>query len=47
MLLIVAGGYALMALANAYQGEGFLLFVGGLALVLFGSMMILRWNLPP
>ena len=44
-LLIVAGGSALIASANAFQGEGFLLLVGGLALILFGLMMLVRWNL--
>jgi hypothetical protein len=43
-LLIVTGVYALLGAANAFQGEGFLLVVGGLALILFGSMVILRWN---
>ena len=44
-LLIIVGFYALIGAANAFQGEWFLLTVGGLALILFGSMMALRWNL--
>jgi hypothetical protein len=45
LLLIVAGASALIASTNSFQGEGFLLVVGGLALVLFGFLMIVRWNL--
>ncbi len=45
VLLIVVGVYALIASANTFQGEGFLLVVGGLALILFGLMIFLRWNL--
>ena len=44
VLVIVVGVYAVIASANTFQGEGFLLIVGGLALILFGIMMILRWN---
>src|SRR4051812_14754227 len=45
VLLIVVGIYALIGAANSFQGEGFLLIVGGLALILFGAMTIARWNL--
>jgi len=45
ILLIVVGFYALIGAANAFQGEAFLLLVGGLALILFGLMVVIRWNL--
>jgi hypothetical protein len=45
ILLIVVGVYALIASTNTFQGEGFLLVVGGIALIVFGLMMIVRWNL--
>jgi hypothetical protein len=45
MLLVVVGLFALVGAANSFQGEGFLLIIGGLALILFGLMMILRWSL--
>ena len=46
VLFVVVGVYALIGSTNTFQGEGFLLVVGGLALILFGFMMIIRWNLP-
>jgi hypothetical protein len=46
LLLILAGVYAVIGSVGSFQGEGFLLLVGGLALVLFGFMMLIRWNLP-
>ena len=45
VLVIVTGVYALIGSINTFQGEGFLLVVGGLALILFGLMMLIRWNL--
>jgi hypothetical protein len=45
MFLVIVGLYALVGAANSFQGEGFLLTVGGLAIILFGLLMILRWNL--
>jgi hypothetical protein len=46
VLFIVVGIYALIPALNSTQGEGFLLVVGGGALILFGLMTIIRWNLP-
>jgi hypothetical protein len=45
-LVAIAGLFAIQASIGTFQGEGFLLVFGGGALVLFGLMMILRWNLP-
>jgi hypothetical protein len=45
VLLIVVGVYSLFGAVSSFQGEGFLLVVGGLALILFGLMTIVRWNL--
>ena len=44
VLMIVAGIYALIGATNTYQGEGFLIVVAGLALILFGLMTIMRLN---
>jgi len=46
VLVILVGVYALVNAAFAFQGEAPLLVIGGLALLMFGTMMILRWNLP-
>ena len=46
VLVFLIGIYALISSLVSYQGEGFLLVIGGLALLLFGFMMVLRWNLP-
>ena len=43
-LLILVGIYAIVGALNTVHGEGFLLVVGGLALILFGIMVIMRWN---
>jgi hypothetical protein len=43
-LLILVGIYAIVGALNTTHGEAFLLIVGGLALILFGVMVILRWN---
>jgi hypothetical protein len=45
-LVFLLGVYALVNSAISYQGEALLLFVGGMALLLFGFMMVVRWNLP-
>jgi len=44
ILVIIVGVYAAFNALSTFQGEGLLLFVGGLALVLFGIMIIGRWN---
>jgi hypothetical protein len=43
-LLILVGIYAIVGATNTIHGEAFLLIVGGLALILFGIMVILRWS---
>ena len=44
VLLIIVGLYAAWSAIGSFQGEGMLLVVGGLAIVLFGVMVIGRWN---
>lgn len=44
VLLGLVGVVAIIGSSEGAQGEGLLLLVGGLALVLFGLLMILRWN---
>ena len=39
------GIYALIGALNTFQGDGFLLVVAGFALIIFGLMMIVGWNL--
>jgi hypothetical protein len=41
----LVGLVALLGAANGDLGERFLLFVAGLALILFGVMIVMRWNL--
>jgi len=43
--VVAAGVFAILGSIGTFQGEGFLLVFGGSALVLFGLMMIVRWNL--
>ncbi len=44
VLLMLAGGFAIVGSTETFQGEQFLLFIGGLALILFGIMILIRWN---
>lgn len=46
VLVMLTGFYALVNSFFAFQGESLILLIGGLALVLFGFLMIVRWNLP-
>ena len=41
VLVVLVGLYAIVGSTGTFQGEGFLLIVAGIALVLFGLMMIL------
>ena len=45
IVLGLIGAYAAINALWAFQGEGFLLFVGGVGLILFGVMIVRRWNL--
>ena len=44
-LVVIVGIYAIIGALDTFQGEGFLLVVAGIALILFGLMMIVGWNL--
>jgi len=46
LILIVLGLIAMIGALRAFQGEALLLAIGGIALILFGVMMIGRWNVP-
>jgi hypothetical protein len=41
----IAGALALSGAAAAFQGEELLLLTAGLALIAFGVMMVMNWNL--
>ncbi len=45
ILLGLTGVVALFGAFSAFQGEGLVLFIAGVALIAFGVMVVFRWNL--
>lgn len=46
LVVVLVGLYSVYNSFIAFQGESFILLMAGLGLLLFGVMMMLRWNLP-
>ena len=46
VLVSLVGVYVLVSSFSAFQGEALILIIAALALLLFGFLMVVRWNLP-